>query len=469
MVATIVAIITLVIFTGACSAEGVITVSSLEELMPYLKQDSVNIKMQPGTYYFTAKDAQSNHFRNSAEVTEGKLTYAMILIEGNNSTYDFTGVTIEVETAVFNAYENCEFNELHLIGSNNTVRGLKLVDVGELTDFPKWGCVNIIVDGANNLIEGVEVRSLGSYPYGYGELFGKGGPATIRHKKHSACLVRGYKSHIKDCKIFHRSYGHCLFMQAADMPLIEGCYIESEMTTTDKVLSEEGSGSAADKIDFKTVWGYRVPKGHTIALCEEGIRAYNGGSTIIDGERFKRGTSNVTVKDCYIKNTRAGVTLTHATGFKYVENTTAVGCNRGFAVGHKGKIVNCFADTQNGPAFGVDYERDEEIVADITLLPYEGMGQNGTTHAAIIIGKNHNITFKMGEGLVAEKALKIHIGGDNQTVGSLSKDNNYMASGITINNETDYPILLDDNSSNISGSTKGEVMDNGKDNSLKTI
>ncbi|MFI3302722.1 MAG: right-handed parallel beta-helix repeat-containing protein [Rikenellaceae bacterium] len=454
-----------VIANVAVMAAEVTTVANIIELLPYLKQDNVNVKVTPGVYRVTAKDAKKN-FKAKAEVVEGRITRAMFLVEGNGSTYDFTGVTVEVETEVFNAFEGSEFNHLHLTGSNNVVKNLKLVDIGGLWDFPKSGCVNVLVDGASNLVEGVEVRSVGSYPYGYGELFGKGGPATIRHKKHSACLVRGYMNHIKDCKIYHRGYGHCMFMQAADKPLIEGCYVEGEMSNTDVVLREKGTGSAADKIGFKTVWGYTVPTGHAIALCEEGIRAYNGGNTIVNGERFKRGTSNVTIKNCYIKNARAGVTLTHAKGTRYVENTTAVGCNRGFAIGTGGKMVNCFADTENGPAFGVDYPSDRNMDIELTLLPNTNKHYNGTTHAAIIIGVNNKIHLKKGKGHKADKDLFIHVGGDNRTIGMLSKDENYKASGNTIINETDYVIELDDNSSNNTITSAGKVYDYGTGNTV---
>ena len=54
---------------------------------------------------------------------------------------------------------------------------------------------------------------------------------------------------------------------------------------------------------------------------------------------------------------RAGVTLTHATGKKYVSGTTTIGCERGFCIG-TGDIVDCYADTQYGPALGVDYITD---------------------------------------------------------------------------------------------------------------
>ncbi len=446
-----------------------IKVNSLEEVLPYLKQSNVNVTVAPGVYRVTAKDIKKGTFGASTEVVEGRKTYALLLVEGDNSTYDFTGVTLEVETAVFNAFADRHYglHELHIIGSRNTIKGLKLVDIGNAKDFPKSGCVNVVVDGQANLLEGVEINSTGSNPYGYGELFGKGGKNVIRHNKHSACLVRGLENHIKGCRIIHRAYGHCLFMQAADKPIIEGCYIEAFLSTTDIVLSERGTGSPADKVNFMTYFGYPVPKGHTISLSEEGIRAYNGGNTIIDGVRYKRGASNVTVKDCYVKNARGGVTLTHARGIRYVENCTTVGCSRGYAVGTGGRIVNCKSDIKNGPAFGVDYPNDRGIEADITIIPHEGKHTNGTTHAAIIIGNNHKITLRKGEGLKAEKGLSIDIGGDNKTIGLLAKDENYPASNITLINETEFPVVLDDNSTNITVTSKGKVTDKGTNNVVK--
>ncbi len=49
-------------------------------------------------------------------------------------------------------------------------------------------------------------------------------------------------------------------------------------------------------------------------LQEAGIRAYNAGTTYIDGEEIQRGTDNPTVLNCTIKNARTGVTLAHASG-----------------------------------------------------------------------------------------------------------------------------------------------------------
>ena len=111
-------------------------------------------------------------------------------------------------------------------------------------------------------------------------------------------------------------------MQAADEPLIEGCYIEGAMRSTDDMLAETGTGSDGDKAGFMTYFGYKLPPGYMMSMGEGGIRAYNGGETIIDGVEYNRGTSNPTIINCTVKNMRAGVTLTHATGTKYVSGTT---------------------------------------------------------------------------------------------------------------------------------------------------
>ncbi|NME68789.1 hypothetical protein [Flammeovirga aprica] len=441
-------------------------VNSIEELLPYLKQNNANVKLAPGTYTVTAKDVKKGKFKEFTNILNHKV-YVLFLFQGNNSTYDFTDVTINVETAVFNAFTDYDdFYEVQTIGNNNVIKNMTLVDVGTVYDYPKEGACNIVMDGANNRIEGFHVSTKGSYPYGYGETFGKGGRNVIKHYKHSACLVRGFKNHVKNTTVIHRSYGHAIFMQAADQPIIEGCYVEGEMRSSDDMLAEEGTGSDGDKAGFMTYWGYKLPSGYMMCLGEEGIRAYNGGETVINGKEYKRGTSNPTILNCTVKNMRAGVTLTHATGKKYVRGTTAIGCQRGFCIG-SGDIIDCYADTQHGPALGVDYERDEGMNAEITLLPYEGKSYNGMGCAAMVIGSNHKVVLKslIPEGKT-DQDLTIKIGGNNNSIGMKGKDQNYYAGNNIIHNFTAHPLELDDNAKSNHGISASEVTDEGFNNHI---
>ena len=440
-----------------------VNVNSLTQMLPYLGQDNVDVKLAPGTYSISATDVSSGTF--GIETFEsGRL--ALLLFSGSNSIYDFTDVTLNIETAVFQSV-NKKIYEINITGNNNVLKNLTLVDVGTVHDAPRVGVINIVMDGSDNRIEGFHMTSKGSYPYGYGDCFGKSPGAVIPYKKHSAFLIRGTRNHALNDTLYHYAFGHCLVMQAATDPKIEGCYAQGEMRSTDEMLAEEGTGTPADLVDFMTTWGYRLPPGYTKSTGEAGIRAYNTGNTIIDGVSYSRGTTNPTILNCFIKNLRVGVTLTHAQGTKYVEGVTAIGTERGFAIG-SGDIVDCYADAQYGPIFGVDYDSDKNINAEITVLPYDGETYNGSKYLAYIRGSGHKLTFKSAVAN-PDQDLKIEFGGDSRTIGMLAEEQNYLANNVTLNNYTNYPIVLHENTNGNSGVSGGMVTDFGTNNNITHI
>lgn len=344
-----------------------------------------------------------------------------------------------------------------------------MVDDGSVHDAPTRRATNIVMDGKNNRIEGFHVTTKGSFPYGYGDAFGKGGKVVIKHQKHSACLIRGESNHLKDSKFIHRSYGHCIFMQAASNPIIEGCYVEGEVRKTDDMLKET-SGPAFD-VGFMTVWGYKLPKGYMLSTGEAGIRAYNAGETIIDGKEYRRGTSNPTILNCTIKYMRTGVTIAHATGKKYVEGTTAIGCENGFSLG-SGEVVNCSADCSYGPVYSSTYESDKGYNASITILPASQPYYNGSGSVAYIGGSQHNITLKGTEDVVKE-GLAIKVGGEKNNIrllnGNFPHQNDFKASHFELNNLSNYPVVLSSKSSHVKVKSAGKVTDLGVDNKVTQV
>ncbi len=420
-----------------------VTVNSLAELIPYLDDDDANVTMAAGEYAID----------NSVIASLG-LSNPIIVFSGNNSTFDFTGVKFNISTEVFRNFGSVSVVELNILGNNNVLKNLTIEDIG--TDHPLHKAQSIVMDGANNRIEGFHVTTRGSYPYGYGDAFGKGGPWTIKHYKHSGILIRGESNHLKDSTVIGRSYGHMVFMQAASNPTIEGCYIEGEVRTTDDMLAET-SGPAFD-IDFMTVWGYRLPAGYMMSLQEAGIRAYNAGETVIDGVEYSRGTSNPTLLNNTVKYARSGIALAHASGTKYVEGCTTIGCERGYAIG-SGQIVNSSGDAIYGPLFGVDYENDRNIVADLTVLPSNDGLYNGSGQLAYIIGRNHDITFR-SEDPNPDQSLVINVGGDNNTIGNSGAFLAQAAYDLTVKNYTKYPLVLDPESTSITYESDGPVTDN---------
>ncbi|WFO15944.1 hypothetical protein M601_019950 [Cellulophaga baltica 4] len=443
-----------------------VTVHSLSELIPYLDDDNVDVKLAPGVYSITVKDVENGLYQQETKIKN--VSKVLLLFEGNKSTYDFRGVTLNIETKVFAAFGNVEVYEIQILGNSNVLKNLTLVDVGSVYDSPTRRACNIVMDGAHNRIEGFNVTTKGSYPYGYGDAFGKGGATVIPHQKHSSCLIRGESNHLKNSSFIHRSYGHCIFMQAASNPLIEGCYVEGEMRSTDDILAEKGTGTPADKVDFMTVWGYKLPAGYMLSTGEAGIRAYNAGETSIDGKFYARGTSNPTVLNCTVKYMRTGVTIAHATGKKYVEGCTAIACENGFSLG-AGDVVNCRADCTYGPVYTSTYETDENYNADITILASSLPYMNGSGSVAYIGGSGHNILLR-GSDEGAKLGLKIKVGGDKNNIrllhGNLPDQNNFKASNFEIQNLTHYPLLLSEKSTEVSGQSLGVVTDLGKKNKV---
>ncbi|MFI3263699.1 MAG: fimbrillin family protein [Rikenellaceae bacterium] len=474
-------------------ADGVYRVSSLADMQPLLKMDNVQVELATGDYYVTPMDITNGVYSATAEVVEGTYTSSIFLVEGNGSTYDFGNSTITINADAYDV-AGCEAYPLHIIGSENTVKNYTQVDDGEAIDVHVNGVTNVVIDGRENIVENITIHSTGSYPYGYGECFGKGGTNTvIGHYKHCGVLVRGLDNIFRDSHVYHRAYGHCVFMQGAFNPTIENCYIEGAISTTEAIYAEKGTGSAADNANFRTTWGFYMTENfkYTMALTEEGIRAYNGGNTIIDGVRYENGTTSPTILNNTVKNARAGVTLTHASGTKYVEGCTIIGCDRGFAIG-SGNIVDCYADAQFGPAFGVDYSTDSGITAEITIIDgssaeyvtVDGVDyktSNGTGHIAYIFGKNHNLTFRDGrtdkdaviyttcaDPNISECAFDL--GGDCRTIGEIWEDeysegydpetlddDMYPLTSSTITNYTTWPIRIDSEATGNTIYSNGEV------------
>jgi hypothetical protein len=433
-----------------------ITVESLPELVPYLEQDNVDVKVAPGTYTVTAADVENGTFGDPRFV-----------FSGNDSTYDFTGVTILIAPDVYT--ENHGMDHIQILGNRNVLKNLTMVDqIHKYITDKKRGGTNIVIDGEGNRIEGFHVTVRGSFPYGYGDSFGKGGRGnTIGHKKHCACLVRGESNHVKNCTFIHRAYGHCIFMQAASNPTIEGCVVEGEVRSTDEMLAEEGTGSPADKIDFMTTWGYRLPPGYMMSTGEEGIRAYNGGTTYIDGKEYKRGTSNPTVLNCTVKYMRGGVTLAHATGNVRVENCTAIGCEQGYGLG-SGTAINCKTDVAHGQAFKSTYDGDSWDLG-IEIIPAVDPYYNGQKCIAFIGMDNSEIKLSGGDPNMPDD-YRIQVGGKLDGVrfkqGSLSDQSTHDGHNNTIINRTAHPVEIAKGSSGNEGASGGAVIDEGRHNEI---
>ena len=447
-------------------------VKSLAELQPYLDDDKVHVKLAPGEYTVTADDIRNGVYGKAMNQANFDEFYAIFPFLGSDSTYDFTGVTIKVKTGALKAAGGVDFREIYIQGNNNVLKNLTLIDDGDVKDAPAKRAQNIVMDGAKNRVEGFHVTVKGSFPYGYGDIFGKGASNTIGHKKHSACLIRGNSNHVKDCTFIHRAYGHGIFCQAANDPIIEGCYVEGQISSTDKVLAEEGSGSPADKISFKTTWGFDLRKrpGYRFSLQEDGIRAYSGGKTIVDGVIREGGTHGMTVKNCTVVNMRSGVTVGWATGKKSIENCSVLACETGYWIGSDATVINCRGDSSLGPLYSEDVGRSNST-AELTLLD-DYVPKIGDTPSLFYAGGNHKLTLYDGTTSF-DKSIILKVGGDRVAhrwwADSDEKPIRREARKVTFTNFTKYPVVFENNTSENELKTCGPTTDNGSSNKVQDL
>ncbi len=431
------------------------TVNTIAEFIASLNQNDVNIKLAPGTYSFGPDDVTSGLIPN----------YEIFVLRGNNTNYDFTDVIFEFDTDLFSSYGNEEVVEFRLYGENITVKNLTIIDIGD--SAPTFRARNIHLDGVNNTIDGFNITSRGSYPYGYGDLFGKGGGSVISHTKHSTILIRGEGNTFKNSNITSRSYGHIVFIQGGKDVLIDNVYVEGDdMRTTDDVLAEEGTGSAADNVNFMTVWGYKVPPGYMISMQEAGFRSYESAEHY-SGNGVTSTTENVTIRNCTAKHVRSGFNLVFGTGTMIMENCTSIENESGFAIQKGGSIINCKSDAKYGTVYQNAYENDSGITADITITNSDG--SYGTHPIAYIGGSSQNITLKSEETNVSQER-SIKLGGDKNDLRLLedsnSSQNNHATTSSTLINYSGFPVELTDVSSGNIIYSCGTVTDNGTANTV---
>ncbi|MFI3265097.1 MAG: hypothetical protein SNG38_09155 [Rikenellaceae bacterium] len=441
-----------------------VTINSIDELMRYAKMDNINAKMTPGTYEFTYEMAQEYGVYTDEYVS---IVTAMPF-EGSNSTYDFTDVRFEIQTDVMTAFGSVDGYTIQVCGSNNTLKNLELEFIGDTR--PTKGNTVLTVDGSNNIIDGFNMIVRGSYPYGYGDLFGKGSTYTIKFYKNCGINMRGEDCQLINTDLYQYAFGHAIHCQGSQDVLIQNCNVYSESRSTDDLLAEAGTGTAADNIDFMTDWGYTVPAGYMFSCCEEGFRAYNTGH--VWGTDGSRNTSGIQVIDCTANNVRGGFVVHFASSTKYVENCTANYCETGFGIGD-GEAVNVRGDSNYGLLLVIPYATNKNSVVDLEILPCDDVyGYHDIL--AYIAGSNHNYTFT--EAATSKQdyhdSVEILFGGQRRGMrydAEAGVTSYLAATGITLNNQTYYPIAFGDNSTSNIVTTKGSYTDEGTNNSVTVI
>lgn len=370
----------LFLFSAATANEKVVNVSSLDALAEIAAKDGTRVVMKPGVYklsdYLTEKVLKE--IEKSVDRSLARPPVPMFRFLGDRNHFDFRDVTFEIDTSLYaklpqGGYTRC----LIIEGSDNVIEGLKIRNTG-----PNQGSGgNILsVAGEGNTLENVTVHVHGSYPWGYGDLLGKGGPNLVQLQKQSGIQVLGSRTLLKRCRVMSRAFGHCFYIQAGDDIRLEDCHAEGSVRATSDMLAD-GSGPAFD-IGFRSVYKNRdgrfmITPGYVKSLSEDGFRTYGD-------------VGNVTLLNCTAVHTRAGFeigTRDDAQKKSYLVNCEARGCERGYLIGSNTIVHRSRGDISHGPLLYLRGGLESDVELELTGDPPESV-----VHAvATIAGKNHRV------------------------------------------------------------------------------
>jgi parallel beta-helix repeat protein len=426
-----------------------VTVSSLKELASYAAKSNNQITLKAGKYrladYLNADTIQAKVQRKD---------YQYLNFSGDNNIFIFDGVEIEIDTRLRELLKfPIHTSEIMVTGMGNTLQGLMITSTG---NGLSPGGATIEVAGEKNSIKSFTIYVQGSFPYGYGDLFGKGGPDVIRHQKQSGFLITGSHTNILGCKLYMRAFGHGFYIQknAGDI-YFEDCLVEGEVRSTDEILKER-SGPAFD-VNFRT-WTpnregqYIVTPGYMKSLCEDGFRTYGQNK-------------NIRFKNCTAKNTRGGFEL-RTNGGVVLENCTVIGAERAYWFGDNAVVKNCRGDANYGPLLFMEGSNAD---VEIELLPNES---DRIVHAlATIEGSNNKVTLKAVKGKNRTKALPILVGYTHPEHGeSMSPYSEGECNKLFLKNRTNMPVVIGEMAIGCIIETKGTVWENnGQDNVIKYL
>ncbi len=467
----------LLAFCPTLSAETRVEVSSLAELRDAMQKSEQLIVMRAGRYTLTDLPEDSRRLE----------------ISGSNNTIDLSNVYVAVPVG------STRRSYIRISGDNNVFRGGTFEDVylsglKEVTDFSAYnqnrstlargldGSAVLYVSGDDNTVADTKLTVRGSYPYGYGSMYGIGADSVYGLDKRCGILLRGKRNTVDGCEVQQRAFGHGIYMQSpADESLIKNCLVEGIMRPSQDLYletdpadlparsnykmpilkkptrrrrsrrsrsSQEAEGDRGTAVqrdernrredeDRNDAQGPPIPKDIMIPLCEDGIRVYTGGGS-------------VTVEDCTVKKMRGGIRLylaSHAT----VTNCTAIDCGHtNFNLPKGGKVRGSSGNFTYGPLSDFRLSKSRQDL-ELTILP--SSDAIGPHNVADVLGDDHNIVFHRTSGPLDTSLRPIVVSGKRST----------------IRNETEYPITLESTASENTIISFGPVTDLGSNNIVRRI
>ena len=417
------------------AGQSVVKVSTVADLRSAMEKSDQKIVMEPGKY---------------------KLGGQSLSLSGDNNIVNLTGAYFSTEVSQAGG------SRLSITGDGNTIRNGEFEDVyyngmNEVTDFTAYnqdrkrlangGGVNVRIRGDNNHIVGLKVTVRGSFPYGYGAMFGIGRNHSFKLSKHGGILITGKNTVLDRVEVYQKAFCHAIFVQSpADNTVIKNSLVEGAVRATDDMYKETDPNSLPYKYDYKMPFsivgsrnrgGTPIPRDHMFTITEDGIRVYRGGGSI-------------RVEDTTVEKTRGGIRAYLASSATVV-NCTAIDCgSTNFNLPKGGTITGSRGNFAYGPLSDFRLGKSNQKI-EMTILP--SPNALGDHNIADIQGDNHEIVFRRPPGPRDTTTRAIVVTGSNST----------------IRNETEYSIVLTSSSSGNTVSSGGKVTDHGNKNKVTKI
>lgn len=417
------------------TSQSVVNVSSVTELRSAMGKSNQHIIMQPGNYEM------------------GSQTFKL---SGNNNIVELTG-------AYFSwVIGDVGISRMSITGEGNTIRNGEFEDVyyngmTEVTDFTAYnrdrhrlangGGSNISITGDNNRLEGFKMTVRGSYPYGYGAMFGIGKYHSFKLDKHGGIVIKAKNTVLDSVEVQQKAFCHAIFIQSpADNTVIKNSLVEGVVRPTNDMYKETYPQSLPYQYNYMmpySVVGSKnkpnvpIPRDHMFTITEDGIRVYSGGGS-------------VRVENTTVKKTRGGIRLYLASRATVI-NCTAIDCgSTNFNLPNGGTIKGSSGNFAYAPLSDFRLGKSNQKI-EMTILPSPNV--MGDHNIADIKGNGHIIVFHRSKGPIDTDLRPIVVTGNDST----------------IRNETEYPVILQSSAIGNSVVSFGKVTDLGTNNKVSRI
>ena len=417
------------------TAQATVNVSTLAELREAVQRSNQTIFMKPGSYTLADLPGRSRSLPCS----------------GSDNTIDLSGVYVDAPVG------STSRSYIIISGNNNTFRGGTFEDtypngLKKVKDFSGYnqnrstlakglrGSAVLAITGDNNRVVSTKLTIRGSFPYGYGSIYGIGSDNVFGLDKRCGILIKGKSNTIDGCEIQQRAFGHGIYMQKpANKTVVKNTLVEGVMRPSKDLYLETDPKDlpARSKYRLPRNGNKPIPKDVMLPLSEDGIRVYTGGGS-------------VTVENCTVKKMRGGIRLYLASRAAVI-NSTAIDCGgTNFNMTRGGKIAGSAGNFAYAPLSDFRLSKSRQDI-ELTILP--SPHAVGPHNVADILGSNHNIVFHRPNGPIDPNLRPIVVKDDNST----------------IRNETEYPVILLSSASRNTVVSFGPVTDLGTNNKVSRI